>query len=158
MLDLKSLRNAGATVLLLHHLNKSERGYQGSLAFVSASDNVFIHRMVSETSTSSIFTYEKDYGRFQGVRNVAFEVQRGNYSLRSLQYDEAIIRPEEQSFIDNVRGVLEKNNEGIGQNKLLTEAGYKAADKHSIALMQKYTKRFWDFEKGAKNAKIYYIL
>lgn len=157
MLDLKALRNAGATVLLLHHLNKSERGYQGSLAFVSASDNVFIHRMVSETNASSVFTYEKDYGRFKGVRNVAFEVQRGDYSLKSLFYDQAIIKPDEQAFIDKVCKEIRKEP-GIGQGKLLLASGYTKADKPAMGLLNKYLDRFWRIEKGTKNSKLYYEL
>ncbi len=157
MHKVKALRNAGATVILLHHSNKSEKGYKGSSVLRSAIDNMYLVNLVSSTKEHDVFALEAEAPRFD-VRRTAFELNNNSYALMQIEYETAIITPEEKSFIDNVRGVLEKNNEGIGQNKLLTEAGYKAADKHSIALMQKYTKRFWDFEKGAKNAKIYHIL
>jgi len=155
MLDMKTLRNAGATVIILHHMNKSEKNYQGSLAFKSASDNIFIHRLVSETDVGPVFIMEKDDGRFKDVRSTAFEVRRGTYELTVIPYEEAVINPEEQAFIDKVTKSLRKTPAGQGQTELLESIGIGKADKKALGLLEKYTDRFWSFERGSRNKKLY---
>lgn len=155
MLDMKTLRNAGATVLILHHMNKSEKGYAGSLSFASASDNVFIHRNISESEIASVFTMEKDFGRFKDVRSTAFEVKRGTYDLSVIDYADAVIKPDEQAFIDKITKSLRKTPEGQGQSELLESIKLGKADKTAMGLLVKYTGRFWNVEQGSRNKKIY---
>jgi len=157
MLNLKKLRNAGATILLLHHMNKSEKGYEGSQVLISASDNIFKHSMVSETEKLSLFTQKKEYGRFKGVCDVGFSVSRGSYLLRLIPYETAVIDSDDQIVIDKALGVLKKGD-GIGQTSLLVAMKYNKADKRIIGILNKYLDRFWRIEKGLKNAKLYYKL
>lgn len=158
MLHMKTLRNAGATILLLHHMNKSERGYEGSQVYISASDNIFTHKMASETDAFSTFTHKKHFARFKGACHSAFEVKKENFELTMINYDDAVISPSDQEFIDKVINVIRKKKDGIGQNHLLKDAGFKSTHKQAIAMLHNYTDRFWRIEKGQKNSKQYFVL
>ncbi len=141
-------RSKGATNLLLHHMNKSGRSYQGSQVFVTASDNIYEHTMVDTNAERSIFTHKKRNTRFSDMRDIAFEIQKTTFNMKILDYKEAFIPPSEQEFIEKVIKVLKNFPNGITQGKLLEKSvGKKSSDKTSRDLLGRYTGRFWNMEE-----------
>lgn len=154
---MKRLRNAGATIILLHHTNKNEKNYQGSGVFKSAADNVYFMRSGNGTEQHDIFLLDVEAGRFH-VDNTAFRLDKVSYDLQIVAYDQAVIRPEEQSFIDAIKEVLKKNPDGIGQSQLLAEIGKAKDDKLARNNLAKYTGRFWEIKDGKGKLKLYFLL
>lgn len=157
MNDMKKLRNAGATLILLHHTNKNEKNYQGSPVFKSAADNMYYMHQGNGTEKNDLFLLDVDAGRFH-VENTAFYLDKSTYALSIAPYADAIIKPDEQVFIDSVKEVLKKHPDGIGQSELLKELGKAKADKQARASLSQYTGRFWKMDEGKNNSKIYHIL
>jgi hypothetical protein len=152
------LRSKGATVILLHHMNKSGRNYQGSQVFVTASDNIYEHKKVQEDEEKSIFTHKKHITRFSNMIDIAFEVQKKSFDMKIIDYDEVVIHPKDQVFINSIAEVLKMNPDGIGQSKLLAEIGKEKADKTALAKLEEYAGRFWKIESGKGKLKLYFSL
>lgn len=157
MNDMKKLRNAGATLILLHHTNKNEKNYQGSPVFKSAADNMYYMHQGNGTEKNDLFLLDVDAGRFH-VENTAFYLDKSTYALSIAPYDQAVIKPEEQAFINTVKEVLKKHPDGIGQSELLKEIGKEKDDKLGRANLFKYINRFWNTQDGKGRLKLYFLL
>ena len=154
MHKVKALRNAGATVILLHHSNKSERGYKGSSVLRSAIDNMYLVNQVSSTKEYDTFALEAENTRFS-VEQVAFSLSNASYELSQVEYEAAIIAPQDKEMISVVLGQLKQSESGLGQTELLEKIGKAKNDKTYLSLLQRFTGRFWEIERGEKNKKIY---
>lgn len=149
MNKLKTLRNAGASVIFLHHTNKNDGGYKGSTVFRSASDNVYALVNEYEDSTGVTYTLDVDAGRFK-VENKAFHLSSTGYILKELDYSEVKIPKTEQIEIRKVTKTLEQNGE-MNQGDLLSKAlDTDSTDKTAKALLAKYNDKYWTSEKKGK--------
>lgn len=157
MFNMQKIRDAGATIILLHHTNKNEKNYEGSPAFKSAVDNMYYMHQGDGTEKNDLFLLDVVAGRFN-VSNAAFYLDNKTYELSIALYDQAVIKPEEQAFINMVKEVLKKHPNGIGQSELLKACGKEKFDRHARAYLSSYTERFWKVTDGQKNSKIYHIL
>lgn len=152
---MKKLRNAGATIILLHHANKNEKMYQGSLAFKSMSDNVYRLTKGTGSEGKDAFLLEVEAPRFK-IEDVAFLID-SKYALEQREYSELCLTPKEVLFIEQVKAVLLNEPEGISQSKLLKEMGYAKSNNAIIPMLQKFTNTIWITEEGARGAKQYKI-
>ena len=154
MHKVKALRNAGATVILLHHSNKNEKGYKGSSVLRSAVDNMYLVNLVSFTKGYDLFTLEAEAPRFT-VSNVAFSLNNSSYAISPVEYQVAMITPIDKSIIDEVTKTLKLEKDGLGQSELLKAMGKEKNDKQYIRVLQQYVDRFWKLESGKNRKKIY---
>ncbi len=155
MNKLKTLRNAGATIIVLHHSNKTDKNYKGSSVFKSAADNVYFLKNEFSTSDETMFLLDLEAGRFK-VRNSAFGLS-SNYVLSLLDYEDVCIPATEQLVIQKIKKVLSKQKEGLNQTKILEELDVSARDKTTISILHRYVGKFWDSFDGKQNSKIYKI-
>lgn len=155
---LMTFRSKGATVILLHHMNKSGRNYQGSQVFITASDNIYEHKQVEENEYKSVFTHKKYNTRFSNMIDIAFEVQKKSFDMKILNYNEAIIQPKDQAFIDSIVKVLKANPDGIGQSNLLAEIGKEKADRTALMKLEEHKDRFWEIKNGKGKLKLYFSI
>lgn len=153
MNKLKTLRNAGATIIILHHTNKKDPNYKGSTVFRSASDNVYSLVNEHEDVTGVTYLLEVDAGRFK-VEDVAFHLTSEHYNLTQRDYADVRIPESERIFIREVTQALSKEENGLNQSKLLEKLGKGKADKTSLTLLERYTDKHWKFTEKGKS-KIY---
>lgn len=158
MNKVKKLRNAGATIFLLHHTNKTNGNYKGSSVFRSASDNVFAltSEVISDDEDNMLLRAES--ARFgSNIKNCAFKVTKYIWKLETMVYEDMEIPYHKREFIKNVRLVLTKEN-GINQNKLLEALGKPPADKTTLSWLNEFNNRYWVFEETGKGRAKKYTL
>jgi len=156
MNKMKTFRNAGATIILLHHSNKNESSYKGSSVFRSASDNMFSLEAEIVNSNESNFILNVEAGRFK-VRNCAFSLKGDDFTLEILNYDDVCMPHHVREFIRDIKVALTKAKEPLNQTKLLEAIGKDKRDKTSSELLAEYSGRYWNFtEKG--NSKLYSLI
>lgn len=158
MNKVKILRNAGATVVLLHHTNKKNGDYKGSTVFRSASDNVFAltSEVISDNEDNMLLKAES--ARFgSNIRNTAFRVIKYIWKLETMVYEELEIPYYKREFIKNVRLILTKEKQ-LNQNKILLALGKGEADKSSLELLEEFNNRYWTYEGGGKGKAKNYTL
>lgn len=156
MNKVKILRNAGATVILLHHSNKNEHSYKGSSIFRSASDNMFALESEIVSSVESNFLLSVEAGRFK-VRNSAFNLKIDDFTLNLLNYDDVCMPHHVREFIRDVTKVLKKEKVEMKQGDLLEAIGKPKADKTSLELLSQYTNQYWNFKEKGKS-KLYSLI
>lgn len=98
----KKLRDAGATVLLLHHTNKPSKDlehltYAGSSAWEEDTSNAFI---LQKNEYNSTFLFKEFKKRVGDIRDVAFKIDENSSELIKMDFDEAS-ETEEDKFIRN---------------------------------------------------------
>jgi len=143
----KALRNAGGTVVIIHHANKDEKNFQGHASILSAPDNVF--RL--SKGTDDVFLLSVTKGRF-GVRDHAFTVDKA-FNLEAIVYEEAKISDADREFISQVKKALASGE--LPQSKLLSTIGRRKEDRKARQLLETYAGRFWNRESGPNNSLIY---
>lgn len=154
MNDMKRIRNAGGTIILLHHTGKSGKNYEGSGTLKSASDNIYYLREVEADETSESVLLEVDAARFRVEQQVAF-VRRNDWSLERILPSDLEIGDKEKEVIDKAKKLLAKAKAPLTQSALLEGMGLNKADKTATAILHKYAGRHWVTTKGPKNRTLY---
>ena len=149
------IRDAGATVLVLHHSTKNEKGISGDQAFINSSDNIYSLRQTNRDGDKLYFTLEVTHAR--GL------VEDKNYSVdtQSLTLVEEIdvsvmLDDHESEFVHKAREVLRDTKEGLNKSKLLSKLGYRKDDKRHGSILEEHVGRFWSV-KRERNIKIFRI-
>lgn len=155
MNKIKILRNAGATIFLLHHTNKKNGDYKGSTVFRSASDNVFALNSEVINCDEDNMLLKSESARFGSVRNVAFRVKKYVWELEVMDYEELEIPYHKREFIKSVRVILTKEKQ-LNQTKLLEAVGKAADDKTAKDMLEEFSNRYWTYDfKGKGSSKNY---
>lgn len=157
MYRVKFLRNAGATIILLHHTNKRNMDFKGSSVFQSASDNVFALNSEIVNSTCDNAILECKNARFGAVHSVAFCVTKYEWKLEALDYEEFNIPWYKREFINSVKEVLLKND-SLSQNKLLEALGKTKDDRTTLNMLEEFNNRYWIYKDGGKGRAKKYSL
>jgi len=156
MNKLKVLRNAGATIVVLHHTNKQNQAYKGSTVFKSACDNAYSLTNEYQDSEGVVYTLDMDAGRFK-IENQAFRLSNSGYELKLMDYNEVKIPYHERLEIRKVTKTLEQNGK-MKQGDLLSKAlDSDSTNKSATALLDKYTDKYWTWAKEGK-FKIYTLI
>lgn len=151
---LKVLRNAGATIVLLHHTNKRTGEYKGSTFFKSMSDNVFSLTSEIVNKDEDNILLESIAARFGNIRHAAFKLKKYVFNLERLVYDDMCMPYHVREFIREVKIALKKAKAPINQTKLLEAIGKDKRDKTSCELLTEYSGRYWEFKEKGKS-KLY---
>jgi RecA-family ATPase len=154
---MKILRSAGATIIILHHTNKSEAGYKGSGNFSSQCDNVFSLTSEDINELEGNILLERKDARFGRVKSVAFNLRKDNWEMKKVKYEDVNMPIYVQNYIREITRVLRKAKEPLNQTKLLEALGKNKADKTLLEILIKYTGVYWSFSEKGK-AKLYSIL
>ncbi|NPA72694.1 MAG: AAA family ATPase [Gammaproteobacteria bacterium] len=142
---LKNIREAGATIIVLHHSNKDGRNYQGSNNIRNSIDNMYLLTK-TESPTGEIhfiLTVKKERAN---IIDIAFKVKIDDLSLLTIDLQDARLNTEEKSFINEVKAALGK---GLNLNKtdLLNTCGYEKTDKTARDRLDQYQDIYWACSK-----------
>jgi len=161
MAQLKDLREAGATVIFLHHTTKDSDGQQfkGSTSFI---DSVDVAYSLASNRNDNILSYQLMVHKDRlSVENNAFELNTQTMELTSENFQFSSMSDNEVSFVKSVQEYLETvGSSGIKQSQLLDNIGKSSDDKTARKYLQKFAGDLWTSEKRAKenNATYYFSI
>jgi len=155
---LKKLREAGATIVFLHHMPKdSTEVYKGSTSF---NDSVDVsYRLTSEKPSKNILDYSLSvYKERIPVNHASFKLNTNTLELVSQNYVLNSLDQPQQKFIADVENILEDNIDGINQTNLLLALGKKKDDKTALKYLKTFDSQFWKSTRipEIKNSLNYY--
>lgn len=160
MSELKDLREAGATIIFLHHTTKDSAVnlYKGSTAF---RDSVDVSYSLSSKRNQNILNYTLSIDKDRlPVQDCAFELDTQTMKLESENLTLVEVESKtEKIFIKEVVDYLTNlNNTGVKQSELVKDLSYIVADKTARKYLHKYAGEFWVSKKVTKenNATYYY--
>jgi len=158
MEQVKKLRSAGATVIIIMHGNKDGKNYQGSNHFFNSCDAISKVRKGSiQKDGKFVYIIDTSKGR-AGAKSCAFSVNINNYHLEQISYDIATLSNYDAEFIAKVTPILKENKDGINQKNLLEALGLPEDNKAGREALSKFTDKYWKVIKGLKNANFYHLI
>ena len=142
---LKNLREAGATILLLHHSTKNGSNYQGSNNIRNSIDNMFqlIKAEAPQGQIRWLLTVEKERA---AITDTALSMNVDDLTISKIDIDSVRLTTEEKDFIKKVQAAIgEKDN--INKTKLLEACGHKKDDKTARDRLDKFDGTYWKADR-----------
>lgn len=154
---MKNIREAGGTVILNHHSTKNGKGIDGSGEFAKSLDNLYFLRQHSKADGVIHFELPVEKER-SAIVDSGFSVTIKTFDLKPLDAKIAKMSNEDEAFVEKVKSILEKHENGIGQSQLLESLGVNKGDKPMKARLDSFSTLFWKVEEGAGNRRIFSLL
>jgi len=141
MKSLMRIRDLGATVIALSHVNKDGRNYEGSVNIFNSIDSMYeLSGMESAKGyLNFLLTVKKER---VVICDQAYRLSVDDLSMIDIDIDQAQLKPEDKAFIDKVKSIL-KGNDGINKKDLLEAMGCDKRDKTASNRLDKYTDSHW---------------
>lgn len=141
METLKNIREAGATVLILHHSNKDGRNYQGSNNIRNSLDNMYhVKKILTQKGQIRwVLTVKKER---VAIEDTALSLKINDFDIHPINLAEARLTEEDRAFIQAVKASLVQTP---NQNKtqLLKNCGYEKTDKTARDRLKQFSGVFW---------------
>lgn len=150
------VRDAGATVIIMHHATKTGRTISGVQVFINSPDNVY--EMVQKAKEKNMlhFMLTVTHARTL-VKDIGLSVNTNTLQLELLNEVYATMSEYEEHFVRKAKDALDKNPEGLGQTDLLKYTGHEKTDKTARDTLEKYVDKFWSKYQEKKGKPITYI-
>lgn len=146
---LKRLRDAGATIILLHHTTKSGNNYSGSNIIRGSVDNMYrLEQLQSQNGENRhLLTIDKDR---VSIVDMAICTKSADLSMHPINIHEARMSPSEKAFVDEVKATI-ASAPSINKTTLLAELGYEKTDKTARDRLNQYEELYWISQKQGKH-------
>lgn len=147
------LRDDGATVLMLHHTNKSGANYQGSKELIDSADFVLSLSAIVAPARHVGVLVRADKLRGNEIESIGWQID-----VRSLKLAPIDVRLSQLDAIKRalVNGVLEAlKSSSHNASSLCALLGRDTKDKSVRALLDEFDGVLWQSYRGRSNALIY---
>jgi len=156
MENMKKMREAGATVLLIHHATKSGKAIDGSAEFTKSADNVY--EVVQRGKDGNAIQFDLPvYRDRDAIKEMMLSVCTKTLTLSVDDDFYAGLKKEDEAFVQQVTELLSKHPSGLNQGAVLEECGYRKDDKTRRKLLGAYVGRFWQ-EETIRQKKIFKMM
>lgn len=152
MEKMKNIREAGGTVLLIHHATKSGRYIDGSAEFPRSADNVYELKQKLRSGSTLYYALNVENDR-DPIKDMSFSVNTKNFELSHEDDTYAKLTIQEEEFVKNVLEALQ--NEPLNQTKLFKKIGKTRDDKTARKMLDKFNDTFWYFKQNGREKLIY---
>ncbi len=149
------MRDAGATVIIMHHATKAGRTISGVQVFINSPDNVYEMTQKAKETDKLHFMLSVTHSRTL-VKDIGLTVSTKTLELEKLDEVYATMSEYEESFVRAAKDTLEKNPNGLTKKELLEMLGYEKNDNTANDTINKYNGKFWEC-KQEKKGKPYNI-
>jgi len=150
---LTQMRDAGATLLVLHHSNKNEKGISGNQAFINSSDNIYSLKQTNKEDGKLFFSLTVTHARGM-VEDKNFSVDTQTLELLEEQDPSVMLDEYESAFVAKAKAALTKEPQGLNKSALLQKLGYRRDDKRHGRMLEQFVDTFWKVEKD-RNIKTF---
>lgn len=145
MTKIMNLREAGATVVILHHSNKDGRNYEGSNNIRNSVDNIY-HLEKLDSENGEINMHLRVQKERSSIFDCAYKVCTNTLSFTPLDIQTATMSSEQEEFVQLV--CLELKTYGkTNKTALLQAADRKKDDKTARAWLDQFEGKYWNSSK-----------
>jgi archaellum biogenesis ATPase FlaH len=152
MEKMKNIREAGGTILLIHHASKSGKVIDGSVEFPRSADNVYELKQKNKSPQKIHYALKVENDR-DPIKDMAFSVEIDSFNLAI--EDDALVNlsAQEEQFVVKVLDIIKETP--LNQVTILKNLGKSRDDKTAKKLLAKFVNLYWDYDKKGKQ-KLYY--
>ena len=147
------IRDAGGTLLIMHHATKAGRTISGVQVFINSPDNVYELTQKAREDSKLHFMLNVTHSRTL-VKDIGVTVNTQDFSLKKLDEVYATMSEYEEEFVRKGKEAIKKNPDGLNKSQFLQALGYKRDDKTAQSTLDKFIDKFWKTHKD-KNKIIY---
>ena len=149
------IRDAGATVIIMHHATKTGKTISGVQVFINSTENDYEIIQKAKETDKLHFMLSVTHARTL-VKDIGLTVSTKTLELEKLDEVYATMSEYEESFVRAAKDGLEKNTDGLNKKELLETLGYAKEDNTANDTINKYNGKFWEC-KQEKKGKPYNI-
>jgi hypothetical protein len=142
---LMNIREAGATIIVLHHSNKDGKNYQGSNNIRNSVDNMYmLKKLELSTGIGTLLNVVKERC---AITDKAFDICPHNLTLTERDLLEAKATEDDLEFIEQVKAALFAQP-NLNKTAVLDATGASKDDKTARARLDKYDGIYWQSKKN----------
>lgn len=143
------IRDAGATVIIMHHATKSGSTISGVQVFINSPDNVY--EMVQKAREENMLHFMLNVTHSRNlVKDIGVSVNTKTLELTKLDEVYATMSEYEENFVRKAKEILNKNPDGLNKKELLETLGFEKDDKTANDTVNKFSGKFWDCRQEKK--------
>ena len=146
---LMNLREAGATIVILHHSNKDGKNYQGSNNIRNSVDNMYQVIKLDNTNAHAKDNHIKLHLKVKkeraNIHDAALRINTCDLSIEAMNEAIATLGPEKEAFMQSVTATLSKGK--ANKTQLLLAAGKSKDDKTARGWLDEFDGLYWISEK-----------
>ena len=150
------IRDAGGTVIVLHHSNKNEKNISGDTAFLNTPDNIYKLRQSSKVGT--VLNFELIVTHARGlVKDVQYSVDTTTLKLSSYDAVATGLSEADTTAVEKALEALRSTKEGLSESALVLSMGFSTrTDRNGKRLAKEMIGHYWDRKEiNAKQFKYY---
>ena len=151
------MRDAGATIIIMHHATKTGKTISGVQVFINSPDNVYELIQKARDDNNLHFMLNVTHAR-NLAKDTGLTVNTKTLSLRKLDDIYATMSEYEENFVRNAKVALEKSTNGLGQTELLKSVGHDKTDKTARDTLEKFVGKLWNKHQKKKGTPSTYTL
>ncbi|WP_102798746.1 AAA family ATPase [Bowmanella denitrificans] len=151
---LMNIREAGATVVVLHHSNKDGRNYQGSNNIRNSVDNMY--RLRKREQANGIGVLLEAVKERANIQNKAFDICPTSLALTEKDMTEALASEDDLEFIQDVKAAL-RQFPTLNKTDLLKAVGCEKDDKTARARLDRYEGKHWSCSRKGRSCHYSYL-
>lgn len=151
------MRDAGATIVIMHHATKTGRTISGVQVFINSPDTVYELTQKGRDENNLHFMLNITHAR-NLVKDTGLTVNTKTLELRKLEDIYATMSEYEEIFVRKAKTALEKEKEGVGQTALLKATGHDKTDKTARDTLEKFVGKIWEKHQVRKGQPTTYTL
>jgi hypothetical protein len=150
---LMDIREAGATIIVLHHSNKDGKNYQGSNNIRNSVDNMFqLHKLEMSQEIGVLLKVKKERA---AVLDCAYDISPDSLDMVEEDIIEAQATESDLVFIQQVKAIL-LATPGANKTAVLEATGTTKDDKTARGKLDKYDGLYWQSKR--QHTRITYTL
>ena len=151
------MRDAGATIIIMHHATKTGKTISGVQVFINSPDNVYELTQKARNEDGLHFMLTVTHARSL-VKDVGLSVNTKTLDLTLMDEVYATMSNYEEEFVRKAKEALTKAVNGLNQTELLAAAGHKKDDQTARDVLMKFIDKFWIKEEINKRKHIYKLI
>lgn len=142
--QIMDLREAGATVVLLHHSNKDGRNYQGSNNIRNSIDNMY--QLQKRELCQGVGVLLRVTKERASISDQAFDICPHTLNLNQVDLIQAQATEADLDFVQAIKQALTAH-QTLNKTDLLNAAGFEKDDKTARDRLDKYQDVYWHCHK-----------
>jgi len=154
----KAMRDAGGTVIILHHSNSTGKLIGGSQLYVSSFDNIYDLKKIGEVEHITNLDLNLTHGRGTLVKHCQFSVDTRNYNLSAYNPIKSGLNDVDRELVEKALKALRKEEDGLSKSKLVEAMGLSRTDRRGKALADEMVGYYWRLEQINPKLTKYYIM
>ncbi|RLC89876.1 MAG: hypothetical protein DRI37_02905, partial [Chloroflexi bacterium] len=151
------LRDAGGTVIILHHTTKNKKQVSGDHVFTNTPDNVY--EMKQTGKMNNIINYQLKVTHARGlVADCRWSVDTSTLELTEYDAVASGITKEDAKAVEAGCFVLKSAPEGLSMAKLVEGMGFDKNNRTGRRLVVELTDKYWKKEEKSRNLHVYHFM